>query len=442
MKPAELTPEQLARELIARGLKRGADEIEVSVTESTHSEVEIRKGAVEQLNRAQDRGIYIRVFKQQRTATASSFDCSLETLDRLLYDALSRAERSHTDPYAGLAEKFPEPVSPEVLEIFDPALIAFPVKEQIKRARRLEKISMGMAPNLRSHGSFFVTETGSFLLANSNGFSKSFPFSFCECGLYLQGGAGDQTIDDGWWSKARYLNDLENAENIAGTAVDRVTRLLGARRVPSSRVPLIFEPLPAASLLAFLAACLDGDLIYLKDSFLAGALSTTIAPPTVTVRDNPHLPRALGSRSFDGDGIACSPRSIIDKGVLTSYLLDVYSARKLGLTSTGHRNGPTNFYLEAGASTPQEIIASVDRGFLVTNVLGQGLNPASGDISRGAMGLWIEDGVPAYPVTEVTFSGNLADILKDIVLIGNDLVLNRSIVSPTILVENMTLGGT
>jgi PmbA protein len=255
---------------------------------------------------------------------------------------------------------------------------------------------------------------------------------------------------DYWYSSNRRFSRLESAKTVGEKAARRTLRRLGARKVKTSEVPIVFEPEIAGSLLRSLAAAISGYSLYKGASFLAGKLGTMIASDLVTVIDDGTIPGALGSRPFDAEGLPVRKKLIVEKGQLQSYLLDTYSGKKLGLPSTGNASrgvgeppgvSPTNFFFAAGSHSPEEIIGSVQNGFYVTELIGFGVNMVTGDYSRGAAGLWIENGQLAYPVEEVTIAGNLKEIYQNIEMVGNDLEMRGRIASPTIKISKMTVAG-
>ena len=257
----------------------------------------------------------------------------------------------------------------------------------------------------------------------------------------MQAGDKDNKVEDGWWSNAIGFAQLDNAETIASKAIHRVTRLLNSRKIASQSVPIVMEPAMTARLLSFFASCLNGRMVYMNQSYLAGKLNEKIAQSDLRIIDDGIMPGKMASRPFDSEGVPTRKMPILEDGVLKNYLLDTYSANKLGLKSTGHAGGSTNFYLDAGKHSPEEIIKSVDKGLLLVKTIGQGTMPSTGSISTGAYGIWIEKGELAYPVHEITINGNLAEILKNIEMIGNDLVFDRSIVGPTIKVNGISISG-
>jgi PmbA protein len=255
---------------------------------------------------------------------------------------------------------------------------------------------------------------------------------------------------DYWYARTRHLDRLEDPAAIGRRAAARTLRRLGARRVNTQEAPIVFEAEIAASLLRHLAGAVVGSSLYRGTSFLLGKLGETIASPLVTVIDDGRLTRGHGSRPFDAEGLATRRTVVVERGRLASYLLDTYAARRLGLAATGNAArgigdapsaAPTNLYLEAGTSTPDEIIASVDRGLLVTELIGFGVNGVTGDYSRGAAGLWIENGAVTHAVEEITIAGNLLDMFRDITMVGNDLEFRGSVAAPTLKIAHMTIAG-
>jgi PmbA protein len=255
---------------------------------------------------------------------------------------------------------------------------------------------------------------------------------------------------DYWYSTARKFDRLDAPAEIGEEAARRALRRLGARKVPTQKVPVVFAPTIAGGLLGNLCSAISGSAIYRGASFLVDHLGERIAPDHVTVYDDGTLPMALGSKPFDGEGLPTRRTTVVENGVLRSYLLDTYSARKLGMQSTGNAArgagdppgvSPTNFYLKPGSHTPEELIASVPNGLYVTGLIGFGVNLVTGDYSRGASGLWIENGELTYPVEEITIAGNLRHMLADIEMIGNDLDMSRKIAAPTLKIGSMTIAG-
>ena len=431
----------LAESLVEYGRKKGADQIEISINAGTNFSVEVRKGEIEQLEQADSTILSLRVIQEQKVATASSFDFTLQTLHHLIDKAIERARFSSADEYAGLPEKEEVVIDIAQLKLYDPEILILDTKTKIELAKQTEAICLADSHITNSHGAGFSSEVKTVALANSMGFSGTYKASACYLWVHIQAGKDPEKVEDGWHAFARAYKVLDSPELVAQKALERTTRLLGARKVKTQNVPVVFEPRMTGELLRFLYNCISGTAIYRRQSFLVDKLDQKIGNNLVTVIDNGLLPGAPGTKPFDDEGVPIRKTIVIEKGILKNYLFDTYSARRLKMKSTGNASGPNNFHLTAGKHTPEEITKSVDKGLLLTNMMGMGLNPVTGDISRGAFGLWIEKGEIAYPVSEITISGNLAKILQDIEMVGNDLRFDRNITGPTDKIGEMTVGG-
>lgn len=435
----------LAADLIAYGRRRGADQMEVSVSEGREFEAGVRRGRIETLVEAGSRVMGLRLIKDSRTAFAGASDLDPEGLRRLVRNAVRRAELAEPDANAGLAPLSPERVEAAALDLYDPAVPALEPAAKIRLALRTERLALADKRITNSYGASFVTHVASSVLANSNGFLGEYRRTYCSLSVGLQAGGTDDRVEDFWFSAKRRVADLASPEEVARTAVARTVRQLRPRKISTRNVPVIFEPLQTGWLIGFLFGCVSGVSVYQGTSYLAGKLGERIGSDLVDVIDDGTLPGALGSRPFDSDGLPARRTTVIEKGVLKGFLCNTYAARRLKLTSTGNADGsgvgPNNFYLEKGAVSAEEIVRSTKRGLLLIRTLGHGLNTANGDISRGAFGLWIEDGEIAYPVSEVTISGNLDGVLRGIEQVGTDLDFTSSVVGPTIKVAEMTVAG-
>ena len=437
----------LAEELAAYARSCGADEAEVSVVDGYEFNVDVRKGRIEALIEAGSRSAGLRVIKDKKTAYASSSDLDRATLRRLIRNAVRRAELGNPDEFAGLAPPAKERIEPAPLSLYDPAITALDSRTKIALARETERIALVDKRITNSYGATFATNEIRSVLALTNGFVGEYEQTYCGLGVGLQAGDTDHRVEDSWSSSKRHFKDLESPEEVARKAVERTVRQLDPRKIKTQNVPVIFEPTQTAWLLGFLFGCITGTAVYQKTTFLEGRLGQRIGNERVTVVDDALIPGALGSHPFDSDGLPCRRTVVIDKGVLQSYLCNYYAARKLGLESTGSADGsgvgPANFYLQPGpgAPTPEDIVAGTKTGLLLIRTLGHGLNSVTGDISRGAFGLWIEDGRIAYPVTEITIAGNLGRILETIEAVGRDLEFLGPITGPTVKVAEMTVAG-
>ncbi len=437
----------LAAELVEYARKCGAEEAEVSVVDGNEFNVDVRKGRIETLVEADSRSAGVRVIKDKKTAYASSSDLEMGTLRRLVRNAVRRAELGNPDEFAGLAPLAKGRVDAAALDLYDPAIAGLDSKTKIALARETERLALRDKRITNSYGASFGSNEIRSVLALTNGFVGEYEQTYCGLGVGLQAGDTDHRVEDSWSSSKRHFKDLETPAEIARKAVERTVRQLNPRKIRTQNVPVIFDQTQTAWLLGFLFGCIAGTAVYQKATFLEGKLGQRIGNDRITVIDDALMRGALGSHPFDSDGLPCRRTVVVEKGMLRSYLCNYYSARKLGLESTGSADGggvgPGNFYLEPGpgALSPRDIIAGTKKGLLLIRTLGHGLNSVTGDISRGAFGLWIEDGEIAYPVTEATISGNLGRILETIEAVGTDLEFLGPVVGPTIKVAEMTVGG-
>lgn len=436
----------LAERLVRFGRFCGADEIEVGVGDGTEFSVDVRLGEIENLVEAGSRSMGLRIIKDKKNAFASSSDLEEETLKRLIRNAVRRAELSSRDEFSGLPTLSKRGVDPEALSIYDPEIERLDSKTKIGLALETERIALADKRITNSHGASFVANDGTAVLASSNGFLGRFQKSYCSLSVGLQAGATDDMVEDFWFSSQTHFEALERPEQIARTAVERTVRQLRPRKIKTQKVPVIFEPMMTSGLLGFLFSCVAGTAIYQKSSFLVGKLGRRIAGDAITVVDDGRMPGKLGTSPFDSEGVPSRRTVVVQNGILKNYLCNTYAARKLKLRSTGNADGggvgPNNFYLEPGPHAPSDIIRSCEKGLVLIRTLGHGLNPVNGDISRGAFGLWIEKGEIAYPVSEITISGNLGELLKNIEMVGSDLEFRGSICGPTIKVAEMMISGT
>lgn len=439
----------LAESLVAYARKCGADEAEVSVVDGFEFNVDVRKGRIETLVEAGSRSAGLKVVKDMKTAYASSSDLAPGTLRRLARNAVRRAELGSPDACAGLAPLAGTAVDAAALRLYDPDIPALDSRRMIALATETERAALRDKRITNSYGATFGAEEVRSVLALSNGFVGEYEQTYCGLGVGLQAGDTDDRVEDSWSSSKRHFKDLETPEEIARKAVERTVRQLRPRKIKTQNVPVVFEPTQTAWLMGFLFGCVTGTAVYQKATFLAGRLGQRIGNGHITVVDDALLPGQLGSHPFDSDGQPARRTVVVEKGVLKSYLCNHYAAKKLGLASTGSADGggvgPANFYLEPGtgkgAVAPADIVAGTKRGLLLIRTLGHGLNSVTGDISRGAFGLWIEDGEIAYPVSEITISGNLGRILESVEAVGTDLEFHGPVAGPTVKVAEMTVAG-
>ena len=435
----------LAERLVRYGRDCGADELEIGIGEGDEFNVDVRHGRIENLIEAGSRYAGVRVIKDKKTAFASSSDMSEEALRRLVAGAVRRAALAQADEFSGLADLSPERIDPQVLDIYDPEIPALEARTKIGLALETERIALADKRITNSHGASFSTNEVRSVLAASNGFSGTYEKTYASLSVGLQGGDTDDMVEDFWYTSQIHFRDLESPEQVARTAIARTVRQLNPRKIGTQRVPVIFEPLMTGSLLGFLFGCVSGTAVYQRSTFLADKLGRKIGNDKITVIDDGLMPRRIGSGPFDAEGVPSRRTVVVDRGVLKNFLCNVYAARKLGLQTTGNADGggvgPNNFYLEPGPHSPADIIRGCDRALLLIRTLGHGLNGVTGDISRGAFGLWIEKGEIVYPVSEITISGNLGELLQSVEMVGSDLEFRGSICGPTIKVAEMMVAG-
>ena len=444
----------LGRSVVERARARGASVAEAVVREGAHLSVKVRKGEPELVEEAGSRSLGLRVMDGQRVAVTHTNDLSKAGIDRLIDDAMDVVKLSEPDSFAGAPD--PGLLSKQGdhanLDLFDPAMGSIEAADAIDRAKRAERAAFDHDPRIvNSEGGTFTRIAGGGVLVTSGGF-----VGFSE-GTYASIAVRPVVEDEGGkkrtgshWSARRHLAELDAPEAVGKEAAIRTTRKLGARKVDTQEAPVIFDPDAARSIVGTFAGCLLGGSIWRKSSYLVGREDSVVASSLVRMVDDPFLPRGPGSRPYDGEGLLSRRNVVVEGGVLKTYLLDSYSARKLGKESTasasrgssgGVSASTSNFVLEPGATSPEEIVKSTKRGLYVTDMMGFGFNAVTGDFSRGASGFWIENGEFAFPVSEVTISLNLDEMLKRIDAVGTDLDLRTSTASPTFRVSQMTIAG-
>jgi len=449
--------ESLTADVVAMAMKAGASDAEAVVREGDEFSVNVRMGQVETLKESGSRGLGLRVFLGTRSASTSTSDLTPDGIRLLVDGAVALARVTEEDSFTGLPESGSFGSFSGDLHLHYDDVYSLDGQERIEWARRGEAAAMGADPRItNSDGGSFDAATGRKVMANSRGFVGGYRTSYA--GVSAAPLAMDENGHmqrDGWWSSARRLANVESPEAIGKEAARRTVRKLGARKVPTQRVPIVFAPEVARSLIGSVFEAASGDSIWRHASFLAGKMGAQIAATTLTIVDDnamllPNGTGGFGSSPFDGEGLPSLRTVVVQNGVLETYLLNTYSARKLGLKSTHNASrglagtpgiGCGNLYLEPGKQTPEEIIAETGTGLYVTSLMGFGTNIVTGDYSRGATGLWIENGELTHAVEEVTIAGNLGEMLMHVTAIGNDLVFRGSVASPTLRIDGMTIAG-
>lgn len=442
---------QLAADVLDQAKACGATEADIVVADGETFSVQVRVGTVDRLTKAREKRLGLRVFIGKRSATTSTSDFSRASLNQLVADTCTLAGAVVEDDVSGLPDAGQMATEQPDLDLYDDTVLD--TDTQIDWAKRGEAAAFATDPRVtNSEGAEFDSSSGRVVLANSHGFVGSYRssnFSLSVSPIATESATGGMQRD-AWYQVQRKFARLASAESIGQEAARRAIRRLGARKVATKRVPVVFDQETAGSLLANLCSAVSGYGLYKRASFLLDQLGQTIASDLITVYDDGRMVGGLGSRPFDGEGLATRKNTIVERGMLKSYLLDTYSGKKLGLPSTGNASrsvgespsvGPTNFYLVPGEKSQQEIIGSVKEGLFVTELIGFGINMVTGDYSRGACGFWIENGELAYPVEEITIAGNLKQMLKDIDVIGTDLVFRGRIASPTVKISEMMVAG-
>ncbi len=449
--------ESLAADVVSQAMKAGASDAEVVVREGDEFSVTVRMGEVETLKESGSRGLGLRAFLGKRTGSASTSDLTPDGIRQLVDGAMALAKITEEDSFMGLPEPREFGTAPGDLHLYFDDVYSLPGPERIAWAKRAEAAALEADPRItNSNGGSFDATTGRKVLANSRGFLGGYRTSYAGVSAApLAVDVNGQMQRDSWWSGARRIGDLESPEAIGKEAARRTIRRLGARRMPTQQVPVVFAPEVARSLIGSVFEAASGDSIWRHASFLAGKLGEPIAAPTLTIVDDnlmllPTGVGGFGSSPFDGEGLPSLRTVVVEQGVLRSYLLNTYTARKLGMKSTHNASrglagapgiGCGNLYLEPGPLSPEEIIGAIPAGLYVTGLMGFGVNLVTGDYSRGATGLWIENGQLTHAVEEITIAGNLADMLRNVTAIGNDLVFRGSVASPTLRIDGMTLAG-
>jgi len=449
--------ESLVADVVALAVKAGATDAEVTAREGDEFSVNVRMGEVETLKESGSRGLGLRVFLGKRSGSASTSDLTPEGIRQLVDGALALARVTEEDPFAGLPETSEFGTVAEDLHLYFDDVYSLAGAERIEWARRTEAAALKADPRItNSDGGSFDAATGRKALANSRGFHGSYRSSYAGVAAApLTKDADGRMQRDGWWSSARCFAHLESPEAVGAEAARRTLRRLGARRVPTQRVPIIFAPETARTLIGSIFEAASGDAIWRGASFLAGKLGETIAAPSLTIVDDnimllPTGVGGFGTSPFDDEGLPSQRTVIVEGGVLRNYLLNTYTARKLGLKSTHNAArglagapgvGCGNLFLVPGTISAEDIIGEVKAGLYVTGLMGFGTNTVTGDYSRGATGLWIENGQLTHAVEEITIAGNLAEMLRNVTAIGNDLEFRGSVASPTLRIDGMTIAG-
>jgi len=449
---AQVDLRELATAVVKLAIEQGATAAEAVAREGSEFSAVVRMEQVETLKEAGARVLGVRVFVGQQAASTSTNDLSPQGIEKLVRGALELAAVTSADPMAGIPEAEQLGQLSGDLGLYYDDVYSLSNEQRIEQARRAERAALSADPRLvNSEGGSFDATVGSKVLANSHGFVGQYRSSYCS--ITVAPIASDEAGNmqrDYWYSAARSLANLDSPEEVGRIAAQRTLRRLGARKIKTQRVPLVFDRQTSAALLGHLFDAVSGDAIYRHASFLAGKLGQKVFGKNLTIIDDGTTRGGFGTRPFDAEGVPTRRTTVIEGGELKSYVLNTYTAKKLGLSTTGNASrglagtpgiGNGNFYLEPGEKTQEQIIAGVKQGVLVTEFLGFGVNMVTGDFSRGASGIWIENGELTYPVEEITVAGNLGEMFSNVAEIGSDLIWRGSVACPTLRIEGMTIAG-
>jgi PmbA protein len=445
--PAGTEPLDLLTDLIAKAQRAGADAADAVLFEGVSISHAQRLGKIEKLERSEGYDLGLRVLVGKRQAIVSSNDRSAKAVEELVERALAMARVVPEDPFVGLADPAQIARDWPKLDMLDPAEPAAEVL--IERAKTAEEAARAVKGVTNSEGAEASWSRSRVALAASNGFAGTYAGSGHSVSASVLAGEGTAMERDYDFASAVYGADLRSPEEIGRSAGERAVKRLGARKMPTAQVPVVFDPRVARGLVGHMLGAISGPAITRGTSFLKEKLGKQVFSESITIVEDPHRHRGLRSKPFDGEGIANVRRNLVEKGVLTTWLLDLRSARQLGMDSTGHAArgtssppspAPTNLWVEPGKLSPKELMADIQSGFYVTELMGMGVNGVTGDYSRGAAGFWIEKGELAFPVSEVTIAGNLKHMYLRLAA-ADDLEFKSGTDSPTLRVEGMTVAG-
>ncbi len=437
------TLQNLADEVLGHARKAGASACEVDVSEGFGQSVMVRCGEVETIEYNRDKGIGVTVYLGQRKGNASTADFSTAALRETVEAALNIARFTAADPCAGLPEAHllaSRADAAQDLDLYHPWQLS--VEQAIELARRCEQAAFAVSPLIaNSEGASVSLQEGQFVSANSLGFMGGCPTSRHYLACSLIAGRDDAMQREDWYSTSRNPAEIAAPEAIGDYAARRALSRLGARKIRTCKVPVLFEAPLAASLIGNFVHAASGGSLYRQTSFLLDSLGQPVFSKAVRISERPHLPGALASSRFDNDGVATREREVVEDGILQAYFLGTYSARKLGMQSTGNAGGCHNLIVHPGEHDFAGLLRQMGRGLLVTELLGQGVNYVNGDYSRGAAGYWVENGEIAYPVEEITIAGNLREMFRNITAVGKDVLVRGSKQVGSILVGEMKIAG-
>lgn len=425
---------------LAQAKSLGASDAEAEVSESLGQDVTVRLGDVETIEQKRDKGLSVTVYFGKKRGHASTSDLRPEAVRETVEKAAAIARFTAEDPFAGLPEQALLATEAPDLDLYHPWNLS--AEEAIALGKEMEAAAFAVDPRIaNSEGASVGTHIGQFAYGNSLGFLRGYPSSRHSVSCAMIAGENDGMQRDYWYSSRRDYRELDSVRQVGERAGQRTVRRLDARKLETQEAAVLFEAPVASSLIGHFVAAVSGGSLYRKASFLMDSLNTQVFSSLVHLEERPHIPRGIASSPFDNEGVATHDRTVVAGGVLNGYFLSTYSARKLGMHSTGNAGGSHNLILADTGLGFDDLLQELGTGLLVTELMGHGINMVTGDYSRGAVGFWVENGVIQYPVEEITIAGNLRDIFAGISGIGSDVMARGAYQCGSILVDRMTIAG-
>lgn len=435
---------QLASDVLRYAQEKGASDAAVEVTEGNGLSISVRKGEIETIEQNKDKGMGVTVYIGQKRGNASTSDFSRAALKTTVEAAYNIARFTADDDCAGLPDEDMLEMNPQDLKLYFPWTISS--EEAVELALRCEAAAFDVDPLVTNcEGSSVHAQHSHFVSANSRGFIGGYPFSRHSISVAPIVGQGENMQRDDWYSSARNARRLARPEDIGRYAAERALARLNPRKIDTRTCPVLFEAPLAAGLLGAFVQATSGGALYRKSTFLLDSLGTRVFPSHIQILEDPHVIGGVGSAPFDEEGVKTKPRQVVKNGILQGYFLSTYSARKMGMQTTGNAGGSHNLSLRSSQTKNGDnfkaMLKKLGTGLLVTELMGQGTNYVTGDYSRGASGYWVERGVIAYPVEEITIAGNMKDMLQNIVAVGADVLVRGTKETGSILIESMVVAG-
>lgn len=432
--------QQIVHELLKEAKRQGASSAEAAASSDMGLETSVRLGELETVEHTRDNGLGITVYLGHRKGSASTSDFSPAAIRDAVTAACAIAGQTQEDPCAGLADASLMAAEVPDLDLYHPWGIT--VDDAIQIALECEDAARSYDTRIvNSEGANISSHSGINVYGNSLGFVGGYPSSRHGVSCAVVGQDGESMQRDYWWSSARSASDLESAADVGRRAGERTVARLNSRQISTRQAPVLFSAQSAAGLMRSLTSAITGSSLYRRASFLLDMVGERIFPEFVRIHEIPHLLRGLGSAPFDGDGVATRAKDLVSDGILRTYLLDAYSACRLGLTTTGNAGGAQNLHIDMGEMDRAALLREMGTGLFVTELMGQGTNPVTGDYSRGAAGFWVEGGEIQYPVEEITIAGNLKDVFQGLVAVGRDCDFSGSTRTGSWLIDRMTIAG-